>query len=70
MRATTFSICVTVTDASRFSTGCSRRFAPASSTTSMALSGMWRSLMWRAASSAAALQRLVLVLDAVVLLVA
>ena len=54
MRATTFSIWVTVTEGSRFSTGCKRKLAPASSTTSMALSGMCRSLMWRAASSAAA----------------
>ena len=37
------------------SAGFRRRRAPASSTTSMALSGMCRSLMWRAASSAAAL---------------
>jgi hypothetical protein len=53
MRATTFSICVTVTEGAILDR-LQRRLAPASSTTSMALSGMCRSLMCRAASSAAA----------------
>ena len=56
MRATTSSICSTVTNSARWSIGFSRWRAPASSITSIALSGRCRSLMWRADSSAAALR--------------
>ena len=68
MRATTSSMCFTSTAGSRSLAGFRRRRAPASSTTSMALSGMWRSLMWRAASSAAGANGVVGVRHAVVLL--
>ena len=52
--AMTFSTIVTVTRSSRSPSGCRRKLAPASSITSIALSGKRRSLICFAASSAAA----------------
>ncbi len=52
--ATIASIMRTVTRLPRSATGCRRRLAPASSITSMALSGRWRSLICLTARSTAA----------------
>ena len=52
--ATMFWISSTSTMRGRVLSGCNRQFAPASSMTSIALSGKWRSLMCFAESSAAA----------------
>ena len=68
MRATTSSMWRTSTVGSRSAIGFRRARAPASSTTSMALSGRWRSLMWRCGELRRGAQRVVGVGDAVVLL--
>ena len=60
MRATTSSMCAHLDRAARARRpACRRRRAPASSTTSMALSGRWRSLMWRVGQLGGRAQRLV-----------